>query len=85
MSLRVTFLKFVSQNCGKIHSVVVIVIRDITRKCETITANNFIKRSCSAKTTNKNTLYYFTFQCIPCVLSSARSRKDALVLISVLI
>ena len=25
----------------------------------TINANNFIKRSCSAKITNKNTLYYF--------------------------
>ena len=59
MSFRVAFLQCVSQNYGKIHSVVVIFIRDNTRKCETINANNFIKRSCSAKVTNKNTLYYF--------------------------
>ena len=59
MSFRVAFLQCVSQNYGKIHSVVVIFIRDNIRKCETINANNFIKRSCSAKITNKNTLYYF--------------------------
>ena len=56
MSFRVAFLQCVSQNYGKIHSVVVIFIRDNIRKCETINANNFIKRSCSAKITNKNTL-----------------------------
>ena len=59
MSFRVTFFQCVSQNFGKIHSVIVILIRDNTRKCETINANNFIKRSCSVRTTNKNTLYYF--------------------------
>ena len=59
MSFRVAFLQCVGQNYGKIHSVVVIFIRDNIRKCETINANNFIKRSCSAKITNKNTLYYF--------------------------
>ena len=63
MSFRVAFLQCVSQNYGKIdlHSVVVIFIRDNIRKCETINANNFIKRSCSAKITNKNrsTLYYW--------------------------
>ena len=59
MSFRVAFLQCVSQNYGKIHSVVVIFIRDNIRKCETINANNFIKRSCSAKITNKNILYYF--------------------------
>ena len=59
MSFCVTFLQCVSQNFDKIHSVVVIFIRDNTRKCETINANNFIKRSCSAKTPNKNTLHYF--------------------------
>ena len=58
MSFRAAFLQCVSQNYGKIHSVVVIFIRDNIRKRETINANNFIKRSCSAKITKK-TLYYF--------------------------
>ena len=61
MSFRVAFLQCVSQNYGKIHSVVVIFIRDNIRKYETINANNFIKRSCSAKITNKNTLLYYFY------------------------
>ena len=36
MSFRVAFLQCASQNYGKIHSVVVIFIRDNVRKCETI-------------------------------------------------